>query len=117
MLAYRWEHKADGEGPIARTVLDSDGDQICWVELFYDHSSPCMFSEWFDYLEHTEYLRTEHYHGWSTMNKLQRFMRPGAETKLIELGYELTTYEVTEEFCVLPDGQVVFVKSLAQRVA
>ena len=113
MRVYRWEHKEHKFGPLCGET------EFPWRRAFRDHSYPHDDAE---FLKYEESITVEdaaaHNFAWDSLENLIENMRGiDAEEMLLEWGFVLTEWEVTERYCVMWDGQVFFHRESAKQIS
>lgn len=112
MRVYRWQHKESGFGPLCGET------SFNWEFNFKHHKFPCydegynQFTKFF-----SEDKMEEYFFAWDSIENFLEVMEDGAEEALEEWGFEFTEWEVEEDFVVLKDGQVLFNRAKAVRIA
>lgn len=113
MRVFRWEHVHKGHGPLCVAAVAMG---VNWNRLFHEHSGPDEYENfnkfWFSGVDTHDYI-----FGWSSLDLLMANLRDGAIGKLEDMGFELMEYESYIDHICLADGQVVFNKLNASRVA
>lgn len=112
MRVFRWQHTEHGFGPLCGHT------DFHWGDNFKDHNYPSedeAFVSFFGYVTKDEQMEP-YFFGWNSLELLVGNMFTGAEEALEAAGFELTEWEVSEDFIVLEDGQVVFNRSKALKI-
>lgn len=120
MRVYRFEHKSHGYGPYSNKK-----DKFPWPFALVDIPGPhedMGFSRFYEEVINSPLFddnsesHPHYFFGFNCLDKLFDAVLPKGFAVLEEWGYVLTEWEVTEDYYILPCGQVFFNKPNAKRV-
>jgi hypothetical protein len=112
MKIYRFEHKVLGFGPLCADGCRYHGRY--WYQLFKSHDSVDCDPEF----EQKIPTGIQEYHkfGMSTLEGLLDLCYSFTVEDLLEHGFDLFEFEVSDDSAVFNDGQVVFDSRTARRI-